>query len=147
MSQLRRASGSIGATEKGHSEGDYHWLDGTALPLGDTSWARGEPNNYGSNGGEDCLTAGPGGWNDDSCEKSKPFVCQPLYDELRPHVLSQHELSRLCEVVLILRSEVIPELVGGGPPSAPLVTLITRLLQDAQARLSLSRTQMALEGT
>ena len=47
-------------------------------------------------------------------------VCQPLYDELRPTLLSQQELTDLCEVVLIFRTEVLPDIIAGGPPSQPL---------------------------
>ena len=63
-------------------------------------------------------------------------VCQPLYDELRPTLLSQQELTDLCEVVLIFRTEVLPDIIAGGPPSQPLEKIIYRLLQDAQERIT-----------
>ena len=63
-------------------------------------------------------------------------VCAPLYDELRPLLLSQQGLPELCEVVLILRTEVMPEILSGGPPVAPLEKLIHRLLQDTQERIT-----------
>jgi hypothetical protein len=52
----------------GTSEGNFRWLDGTALPAG-FPWGAGEPNNAGGgtgNAGEDCLELRADGyWNDD----------------------------------------------------------------------------------
>ena len=63
-------------------------------------------------------------------------VCQPLYDQLRPSLLSARELPILCEVVLILRNEVLNGLSEGGDASAPLLRPVHRLVQDAQERIT-----------
>jgi len=64
-----------------------------------------------------------------------PVVQGAWYDVLRPLILMQSELSELCEVVLIFRTEVLPAIVNGGVLSAPSESIAQALLQDAQERL------------
>lgn len=88
-------------------------------------------------GGGDAA-AGGGGGSSDALELPVQIgaVCQPLYDELRPLLLSAQELTDLCEVVLIFRTEILPEVVAGGEPSRPIESIVLRLLQDTQERIT-----------
>ena len=56
-------------------EGVWEWEDGT--PSGYENWGGGEPNDTGA--GEDCGQLNrytDGGWNDEPCANSLPFVCE-----------------------------------------------------------------------
>ena len=56
-------------------EGAWEWEDGT--PSGYENWGGGEPNDTGA--GEDCGQLNrytDGGWNDEPCANSLPFVCE-----------------------------------------------------------------------
>ncbi|XP_066270910.1 uncharacterized protein [Branchiostoma lanceolatum] len=68
-------------------EGQFEWIDGTAL--GEySSWGEGEPNN--AYGGEDCAhyrtLSDKTGWNDSPCSRPKSFICQivPACDNPQP---------------------------------------------------------------
>ena len=52
-------------------------MDGSPLEY-DSTWASGEPNDYGS--GEDCIHtnwSSTGYWNDYVCSNDQPFICGP----------------------------------------------------------------------
>ena len=54
------------------NEGNYEWSNGSAA--GYRNWDPEEPNNSGN---EDCIEIRPaGGWNDEGCRSSRPFICQ-----------------------------------------------------------------------
>jgi hypothetical protein len=67
----------IGLTDKG-KEGTFSWTDGSALVF--THWATGQPDNWQTVGGEDCVhTLKPdrdGGWNDNKCTTKMMYVCK-----------------------------------------------------------------------
>ena len=65
----------IGATDIATEE-TYVWIDGT--PFGFDNWRSGEPNNDGTNGGEeDCAEIEDDGrWDDQSCDKAKRYICE-----------------------------------------------------------------------
>ncbi len=57
------------------AEGTWTWVDGTASTWG--AWADGEPNDAGD--GEDCASLrADGQWNDLSCDREVPFVCEAV---------------------------------------------------------------------
>lgn len=71
----------IGLTDE-VTEGEFLWVDGTALQAGDfDDWIEGEPNDFDS--GEDCAVYRfqPGdlalGWNDEPCSRQYGFICGP----------------------------------------------------------------------
>jgi hypothetical protein len=68
--QATVSPGWIGLSDQG-SEGEFVWIDGTALDF--TAWNAGEPNE--ANAGEDCVTDF-GGWNDDACTNTYNYVCE-----------------------------------------------------------------------
>lgn len=53
------------------SEGTWAWASGRTSEL--RRWAAGQPDN---NGDEDCVAGKLGGWRDEKCNLSKPFVCE-----------------------------------------------------------------------
>ena len=59
----------------------------------------------------------------------------PVYDVLRPLVLKQTALEPLCEMVLVLRDEVLADGSRASPACAPLESMFKRLLQDLQERI------------
>lgn len=62
----------IGGTDI-DAEGSWLWSDGSAWKY--TNWHSEEPNNSG--GSEDCVQIREGGeWNDDSCSKTRTFICE-----------------------------------------------------------------------
>ena len=63
-------------------EGQWEWND--ERPLTYENWAKGQPDDYFDEGGEDCaeildLTAWndfkPGMWNDAACRHEKRYIC------------------------------------------------------------------------
>ena len=66
----------IGASDEGN-EGAFRWrASGGALPADWPRWRAGEPNDAGA-GGEDCVEADAAGqWNDNSCDRTRSFVCK-----------------------------------------------------------------------
>ncbi|XP_022088561.1 lymphocyte antigen 75-like [Acanthaster planci] len=69
------------------AENTFKWIDGTPITSSSyTNWNPGEPNNSGN---EDCVTmyASSAKWNDDSCSKTKYYICSrssnvsPVCDE------------------------------------------------------------------
>ena len=56
------------------SEGTFHWTDGTHVTY--TKWASNQPDNQNNN--QDCvrMTVNKGAWDDTSCGKELPFVCE-----------------------------------------------------------------------
>mmetsp|Transcript_26484 Transcript_26484/g.67336 ORF Transcript_26484/g.67336 Transcript_26484/m.67336 type:complete len:817 (-) Transcript_26484:272-2722(-) len=63
-------------------------------------------------------------------------LCTLLYDALRPPIITLQDIDELCELVDILKHEVLGEQVGrrGGGAEA-LRPMLTRTLADVQARL------------
>ncbi|XP_021339906.1 neurocan core protein-like [Mizuhopecten yessoensis] len=61
----------IGANDR-DKEGEWRWIsDNSTVTF--TDWKAGEPNDVG--GDEDCVIMGIH-WNDDSCTKKHPFICE-----------------------------------------------------------------------
>ncbi|XP_019623013.1 PREDICTED: C-type lectin 1-like [Branchiostoma belcheri] len=59
------------------NEGQWKWIDGTALGTGYTAWAPGEPNN--KRGVQDCAVYWAEKnfqWDDEKCDKQRGFICQ-----------------------------------------------------------------------
>uniref|UniRef100_A0A668A7B0 C-type lectin domain-containing protein n=1 Tax=Myripristis murdjan TaxID=586833 RepID=A0A668A7B0_9TELE len=56
------------------TEGEWKWVDGSSLSY--TSWAEGQPDDYG--GKEDCGVLRPvyDGWNDFPCSLGRPWICE-----------------------------------------------------------------------
>ena len=70
----------VGATNKS-TEGNFKWLDGTALPSGDIMWGTGQPGATEIfSGQQDCVILGwvgdPNKLHDAPCKEFFPFVCQ-----------------------------------------------------------------------
>ena len=62
------------------SASGWFWSDNN--PTGYTNWAPDEPNN--DNEDEECVEMIPetGGWNDNNCVATRPFVCKTLKSRL-----------------------------------------------------------------
>jgi hypothetical protein len=78
---LRNQRRWIGLTDE-VAEGEFIWVDGTALQVDDfDDWLEGEPNDF--DAGEDCVgyrfqSGGlPLGWNDETCSREYGFICGP----------------------------------------------------------------------
>ncbi|XP_071940974.1 macrophage mannose receptor 1-like [Antedon mediterranea] len=57
------------------TEGNFEWVDGTALDPNNALWAPGRPDSL--NGNEDCTVMFTNGlWNDQFCTYSKRFLCE-----------------------------------------------------------------------
>ncbi|MCO5558008.1 hypothetical protein L7F22_011583 [Adiantum nelumboides] len=71
-------------------------------------------------------------------------LCTVLYDILRPKLIHETNLELLCELVEILKGEVLGEELGRrGDSVAGLKPTITRILADVQERLTFrAQTQM-----
>ncbi|KAI5071033.1 hypothetical protein GOP47_0013284 [Adiantum capillus-veneris] len=64
-------------------------------------------------------------------------LCTVLYDILRPKLIHEADLELLCELVEILKGEVLEEELGRrGDSVAGLKPTITRILADVQERLT-----------
>ncbi|KAK0132904.1 C-type lectin domain family 10 member A [Merluccius polli] len=64
----------IGLSDR-DTEGTWKWVDGTNMTS--SFWKDGEPNNY--DGMEDCgVTSVKGGWNDVSCTRPFPWICEKV---------------------------------------------------------------------
>mmetsp|Transcript_38034 Transcript_38034/g.90364 ORF Transcript_38034/g.90364 Transcript_38034/m.90364 type:complete len:779 (+) Transcript_38034:255-2591(+) len=64
-------------------------------------------------------------------------MCNILYDVLRPICIAMSDIDQLCEVVDIMRHEILQEQLGRrGNAVAPVRPIIQRALQDAQERLT-----------
>ncbi|XP_030643637.1 CD209 antigen-like, partial [Chanos chanos] len=64
----------IGLTDI-NTEGVWKWVDGTALNTG--YWGKGEPNNLGQSGNEDCVVLDrPDTWIDVSCDTKTKYICE-----------------------------------------------------------------------
>ncbi|CAH1248375.1 CD209 [Branchiostoma lanceolatum] len=55
-------------------EGEWEWMDGTALGRGYNFWAVGQPNHAGS--GDDCAAYSADMWYDLDCRMKESFICQ-----------------------------------------------------------------------
>jgi hypothetical protein len=57
-------------------EDTFLWVDGS--PLDFSNWAPNEPNDFGLEGGEDCIAFWTQGatWNDENCRRTRPFICE-----------------------------------------------------------------------
>jgi len=104
------------------TEGTYVWEDGSEPTY--TSWASGEPNDYG--GAEDCVEMwSSGNWNDDSCSDNKESICELSTESLTfdyyTDTLSWDDAETECQGfggnLVSITSEAINEevlaLVGG----------------------------------
>ncbi|KAL4713838.1 hypothetical protein ACJJTC_015492 [Scirpophaga incertulas] len=63
------------------------------------------------------------------------WLCNGLYETLRPHIIHINHLETLAELCVILRVEVIEEQVKNDPSLSALGACARSLLQDAQERL------------
>ncbi|KAL7995336.1 putative oligomeric Golgi complex, subunit 3 protein [Plasmopara halstedii] len=76
--------------------------------------------------------------NENAFERLIFQLCGVLYNTVRPRLLAQKDLEVLCEVIQVLRSEVIEAAIT---PRAALVSyaepVMHRMIQDAQERLIL----------
>ena len=104
--QLLKSAGAskllwIGLHRDPKNERQWRWVNGPTPYF--TSWDTGEPNNYGSN--EDCvefrMTSEK--WNDESCSKRLPYICEinGKYNILHEHVYMQ----TIDGLKLVLRQE------------------------------------------
>ncbi|RMZ83713.1 hypothetical protein DV738_g883, partial [Chaetothyriales sp. CBS 135597] len=65
-------------------------------------------------------------------------LCEPLYDHLRPRIVHEHQLSKLCSLVILIQTRYMPDSDDGSPhdPSQLDFSLLVRpALEDAQTRL------------
>ncbi|RMD43081.1 hypothetical protein DV735_g2048, partial [Chaetothyriales sp. CBS 134920] len=65
-------------------------------------------------------------------------LCEPLYDYLRPRIVHEHQLSRLCSLVILIQTRYMPDNDDGSPhdPSQLDFSLLVQpALEDAQTRL------------
>ena len=64
-------------------------------------------------------------------------LCQMLYDEMRPGYVAMNDMDVLCELVHVLKHEVLEEqLSHRSSASAGMRPLISRILADVQERLT-----------
>ena len=77
ISQLRSETFWIGANDI-KQEGRFEWSDGSRFRY--ANWYRGEPNNKGAKGAENCVQIMRGyhgrKWNDLECSSKIAFVCK-----------------------------------------------------------------------
>ncbi|RMZ86215.1 hypothetical protein DV737_g159, partial [Chaetothyriales sp. CBS 132003] len=65
-------------------------------------------------------------------------LCEPLYDYLRPRIVHESRLSKLCSLVVLIQTRYLPDDDDGSPhdPSQLDFSLLVRpALEDAQTRL------------
>ncbi|KAL2428972.1 Conserved oligomeric Golgi complex subunit 3 [Exophiala dermatitidis] len=65
-------------------------------------------------------------------------VCEPLYDHLRPRIIHQNKLSKLCSLVTLLQTRYLHDEEEDGPADLNQLdfsALIQPALEDAQTRL------------
>ena len=68
-------------------------------------------------------------------------VCEPLYDRLRPRIIHENQLLKLCELCTLIQSRYMPDPEDDASPLDPpsrefdFSALIQPALQDAQTRL------------
>ena len=78
LDRLKHGSYWMGLTDE-MVESVWRWL-GTDALASFTDWQHGEPNDLGSNGGEDCVefrsVAGVYGWNDEPCTYKRYPLCE-----------------------------------------------------------------------
>ena len=71
----------IGLNDIGLTKSSWQWASGETSPVSDSStgvWAKNQPNHV---SGQDCVKmkiVKTGGWDDISCTKLLPYVCQKL---------------------------------------------------------------------
>eukprot|EP01006_Ploeotia_vitrea_P037467 TRINITY_DN66132_c0_g1_i1.p1 TRINITY_DN66132_c0_g1~~TRINITY_DN66132_c0_g1_i1.p1 ORF type:complete len:781 (+),score=465.52 TRINITY_DN66132_c0_g1_i1:192-2345(+) len=64
-------------------------------------------------------------------------LCGTLYTLMRPIVIQQTEIDALCDVIAILKFEVLDQqIVPRGESMAQLATVVERILKDLQERLA-----------
>eukprot|EP00887_Chlorella_sp_A99_P004229 scaffold15.g4229.t1 len=67
-------------------------------------------------------------------------LCMLLYDALRPRLVTLQDIDGLCELVGILKGEVLEEALGRrSDAAAPLEPMLLRTLADIQERLTFRR--------
>ncbi|KAI4233339.1 MAG: hypothetical protein LQ352_008262 [Teloschistes flavicans] len=73
-------------------------------------------------------------------------VCEPLYDHLRPRIIHENEILKLCELCTLLQTRYMPDQEDDEPVDSnelDFSVLIQPALEDAQTRL-VFRTQAIL---
>ncbi|KAL8915816.1 MAG: hypothetical protein Q9172_006641 [Xanthocarpia lactea] len=73
-------------------------------------------------------------------------ACEPLYDELRPRIIHENDILKLCELCTLLQTRYMPDQEDDEPLAAnelDFSVLIQPALEDAQTRL-VFRTQAIL---
>ena len=73
-------------------------------------------------------------------------ICEPLYDHLRPRIIHENKLSKLCSLVTLLQTRYLHDEEEDGPADLNQLdfsALIQPALEDAQTRL-VFRTQAIL---
>ncbi|XP_078063769.1 CD209 antigen-like protein A, partial [Mustelus asterias] len=76
----------MGLTDR-ESEGNWIWVDGTPVSL--SRWSSNEPNNVGN---EDCSVIRSSGWNDVSCSREFPFICE----KRAPSCIGAADFEKYC---------------------------------------------------
>jgi conserved oligomeric Golgi complex subunit 3 len=65
-------------------------------------------------------------------------ICEPLYDHLRPRIIHENKLSKLCSLVTLLQTRYLHDEEEEGPADLNQLdfsTLIQPVLEDTQTRL------------
>jgi hypothetical protein len=66
-------------------------------------------------------------------------VCEPLYDHLRPKIIHEDKVIKLCQLCILLQSRYLPDPEDDGefadPHQLDFSVLIQPVLEDAQTRL------------
>ena len=66
-------------------------------------------------------------------------ACEPLYDHLRPRIIHENQLLKLCDLCTLLQTRYMPDEDDDMEPSEPnqlnFAVLIQPALEDAQTRL------------